>query len=244
MQNKAIIIGATGLVGAKLVDQLIALYKKVIVIARTPPKKMTATMHFYQLANFDNLSELFASLDVDMHTDAFSCLGTTQKQAGSDDAFRAVDYAINLNFAKLCRQKGVTQFFLLSAMGADKHSYFFYNQVKGELEDAIEKLGFERFYVFRPSLLLGKHKGRVIETISQKLFKVVSPLVPENFAMRSISAGRVAAAMAITAHKSHQRFTDGLMSNDVRQHHVDKQIYGFKTVVNNQQMLMMTHLKR
>lgn len=244
MQKKAIIIGATGLVGAKLVDQLIALYQTVIVIARTPPKKMTPTTHFYQLANFDHLSELFASLNVDGNTDAFSCLGTTKKQAGSRDAFWAIDYDINLTFAKLCQQKGVAQFFLLSSMGADKDSRFFYNKVKGELEYAIKQLGFECVYVFRPALLLGKHKGRPLEAVSQGLFKMVSPLVPQNLAVRPISAGRVAAAMAITAHQSHQRLSKHRHQNQNGNggNGNNTQTNGSITVINNQQMLMMTHL--
>ena len=105
MQRKAIVIGATGLVGQHLVKQLSELYDTLIVIARRPPRYINASMRFFQVSDFDNLAEIFASVGVDSKTDAFSCLGTTKKQAGSDEAFRKVDHDYNVNFATLCRER-------------------------------------------------------------------------------------------------------------------------------------------
>ena len=131
MKRKAIVIGATGLVGKKLVSQLNLMYDSLIIVARKPPKHMSAQMQFYQLGDFNNLEETLGNISIGPDTDAFSCLGTTKKQAGSDEDFKRIDYDYNLNFAKACHQKGVQRFFILSALGADANSRFFYNLVKG-----------------------------------------------------------------------------------------------------------------
>ncbi|MDO5768317.1 MAG: NAD-dependent epimerase/dehydratase family protein [Psychrobacter sp.] len=233
MQRKAIIIGATGLVGQQLVKQLSALYDKVIIIARRPPKYINASMHYYQLNDFENLADTFASIDIDQQTDAFSCLGTTLKLAGSEEAFRQVDYTYNVAYAKLCLAKGVQQFFLLSALGASADSRFFYNQVKAETEAAIEQLGFHSLNIFRPSLLLGKHKGRPMERLSQGLFKIISPVVPESVPAHPITAKRVAIAMAMTAHQRYERAK--FQSNRPEPKTV---------IIDNKQMLAMTRVKK
>ncbi|MGP5550170.1 NAD-dependent epimerase/dehydratase family protein [Psychrobacter namhaensis] len=232
MQRKAIVIGATGLVGQHLVKQLSELYDTLIVIARRPPRYINASMRFYQVNDFDNLAEIFTSVGVDRKTDAFSCLGTTKKQAGSDEAFRKVDRDYNVNFAKLCQQKGVENFFLLSSMNADMDSRFLYNRVKAETEQSIIALGFTQLVIFRPSLLLGKHKGRPLESIGQKAFQLISPLVSESLSLHPISAKRVASAMAMSAHGIYER-------NKYRTEPMTRQV----DVIENKQMLAMTRVK-
>lgn len=232
MQRKAIIIGATGMVGEKLVKQLASLYECVIVIARRSPQVMNEHMQFYQLNDFANLAEIINGLNIGADTDAFSCLGTTKKQAGSMEAFKKVDLDMNVNFAQLCREKAVSQFFFLSAMGADVDSRFFYNRVKGETEAALIKLGFNQLVIFRPSLILAKRKGRPLESASQRLFKLISPLVSESVSAHPISAKRVAAAMAMTAHELYERkkFRQNVVLAPVR-------------IIENKQMLAITRLK-
>lgn len=235
MQRKAIIIGATGLVGQHVVKQLSELYDSLIVIARRPPRYINASMKFYQVNDFDNLAEIFASVGVDRTTDAFSCLGTTKKQAGSDEAFRKVDHDYNVSFAKLCHDKGVKNFFLLSSMNADIKSRFLYNRVKAETEQSIMALGFEQLVIFRPSLLLGKHKGRPLESISQKAFQLISPLVSESLPLHPISAKRVASAMAIKAHNIYERRKFSEYHAEPRPSTTD--------IIENKQMLTMTRVK-
>ena len=232
MQRKAIIIGATGKVGERLVKQLATLYQSVIVIARRSPQMMNEHMQFYQLNDFANLSDIINGLNIGEDTDAFSCLGTTKKQAGSMEAFFKVDHDINVNFAQLCREKKVGQFFFLSAMGADSNSRFFYNRVKGDTEAALAQLGFDKLVIFRPSLILAKRKGRVLESASQRLFKLVSPLVSESVSAHPISAKRVAAAIAMTAHELYERqkFRKNVIQAKVK-------------IVENKQMLAMTRIK-
>ena len=232
MQRKAIVIGATGLVGQYLIKQLSELYDTLVVIARRPPRYINASMRFYQVNDFDNLAEIFASVGVDQKTDAFSCLGTTKKQAGSDEAFKKVDHDYNVNFAKLCHDKGVENFFLLSSMNADISSRFLYNRIKAETEQSIMSLGFTRLVVFRPSLLLGKHKGRPLESIGQKAFSLISPLMSESLSLHPISAKRVAIAMAMSAHAIYERNKYRTESN-IRT----------TDIIENKQMLSMTRVK-
>lgn len=210
MQRTALIVGATGLVGSSLVQQLASLYDKVIVIARTQPKGMNESMHFYQLKDFSQMAEIFNTISLTHEADAFSCLGTTLKQAGGEEPFRQIDFEYNLAFAKACHAKGVQRFFLLSAMGADSNSRFFYNRVKGELEQAITALNFEQLAIFRPSLLLGKHDKRPLETIAQTAYNIIKPLVPRKLPVRPIEAERVAMAMVLVANnwQINQNFAD------------------------------------
>ena len=233
MQRKAIVIGATGLVGQYLVKQLSELYDTLIVLARRPPRYINASMRFYQINDFDNLTEVFASVGVDQTTDAFSCLGTTKKQAGSDEAFRKVDYDYNVTFAKLCHDKGVNNFFLLSSMNAQTDSRFLYNRVKAETEQAITALDFAQLVIFRPSLLLGKHKGRPLESISQKAFQLISPFVSESLPLHPISAERVAIVMAVMANDSYER----------RKYHSEP-LSASTVIIENKQMLAMTRAKQ
>ena len=232
MQRKAMVIGATGLVGQHLVKQLSEIYDTLIVIARRPPRYINASMRFYQVNDFDNLAEIFASIGADRKTDAFSCLGTTKKQAGSDEVFRKIDHDYNVGFAKLCQEKGVENFFLLSSMNADINSRFLYNRVKAETEESIMALGFAQLVIFRPSLLLGKHKGRPLESLGQKAFQLISPLVSESLSLHPISAKRVASAMAMSAHdiyhRSKCRSEPAIKTTDI---------------IENKQMLAMTRVK-
>ncbi|SJN34676.1 NAD-dependent epimerase/dehydratase family protein [Psychrobacter sp. JB385] len=233
MQRKAIVIGATGLVGQHLVKQLSELYDTLIVIARRPPRYINTSMRFYQVNDFDNLAEIFSSVGVDKKTDAFSCLGTTKKQAGSSEAFRKIDHDYNVNFAKLCQDKGVENFFLLSSMNADIHSRFLYNRVKAETEQSILALNFTQTVIFRPSLLLGKHKGRPLESMGQKAFKLISPLVSESMPLHPISAKRVASAMAMSAHDIYER----------SKYRSEPRITTTR-IIENKQMLSMTRVKQ
>lgn len=233
MKRKAIIIGATGLVGKKLVNQLGLMYDNLIIIARKPPKHMSAQMQFYQLGDFSNLEETVANISIGADTDAFSCLGSTKRQAGSEDAFKVIDYDYNLNFAKICHQKGVQRFFILSALGADAESRIFYNRIKGELESALAEIGFSELVIFQPSLLLGKHKGRLLENTAQKAYKLIAPIVPKTLRTRPIEASRVAAAMAMTAQNIYERHKVSELEDNRQK----------VTVIDNKQMLAMTLLK-
>ena len=134
-------------------------------------------------------------------------LGTTMRQAGGEEAFRAVDYDLVLTLAKAARELEATNFVLVSSAGADVHSKAFYLRVKGEIEAAIIKLRFRRLDILRPGLLRGSRAkfGRPLETIGKLASPVTDLLLHgDNRRYRSIDARLVAAAAAQCAREKAQ----------------------------------------
>jgi uncharacterized protein YbjT (DUF2867 family) len=130
--------------------------------------------------------------------EAFVALGTTIKVAGSQEAFRAVDFDAVVAVAKAAKAAGATRLGVVSAMGADPRSKVFYSRVKGEMEEALSALGFETLVIARPSLLVGDREAlgqpaRAGEEIGVKVSRWFSPLMPENY--RPIHATAVARAL-------------------------------------------------
>ena len=140
------------------------------------------------------------------------CLGTTLKQAGSKRAQEKIDLRLPLTLAALAKRQGVKHFLCISAMGANSHSPFFYNCLKGQLEEGLTMLGFESLTLVRPSLLLGKHKDkRFGEELMQKLFGAHPEWVPAY--MRPVHAETVAAHLVANLLKpptDHVCATDGV----------------------------------
>jgi uncharacterized protein YbjT (DUF2867 family) len=130
--------------------------------------------------------------------EAFIALGTTIKVAGSQEAFRAVDFDAVVAVAKAAKAAGATRLGVVSAMGANPRSKVFYSRVKGEMEEALSRLGFETLVIARPSLLAGNREAlgqpaRAGEEIGIRLSRWFSPLIPDNY--RPIEAKRVARAL-------------------------------------------------
>ncbi len=178
--RKAMIAGATGLVGSQLLARLLQsdLYAQVIA----PSRKPLATTHeklTTEIFAFEEIPDLaVASPSLFQVDDVFCCLGTTLKTAGSKQAFEAVDYGHVLALAKACEQQGAQRFFLGSAVGANPESSNFYSQVKGRTEVAVSKLGFSSVYWIRPSLLLGERdEHRAGEAWAQRLAPLFSPVL-------------------------------------------------------------------
>ncbi|WP_410211461.1 NAD(P)H-binding protein [Aquirhabdus sp.] len=208
-RSLAIVIGATGLVGRLLIQQLLqsGYYQTVYAVVRKPfdlssydSVDAQTQLAWIQIPDFNQLHQVLSNYDLS-GADAFSALGSTQKQAGSKTAFYQIDHDFSLAFAQVCYQQGARHLLLVSAMGANAHSLVFYNRVKGILEADIQKIGFEHFSVFRPSLLLGAraHEKRWAEDIGQNLFTWGQKLLPETFSARPIEANRVALAMSQVA---------------------------------------------
>jgi uncharacterized protein YbjT (DUF2867 family) len=150
--RSALVIGATGLVGTELIHQLVthpAFGRVVALVRRTPP---VAPEVESIVADFDHLEAVPQAFRV---THVFSALGTTIKQAGSRERFRQVDFGYPLRVAQLAREAGARHCLLVSSLGASSRSRVFYGRVKGELEEALERLGFPSLTLVRPSLLLG-----------------------------------------------------------------------------------------
>jgi uncharacterized protein YbjT (DUF2867 family) len=197
--RSALVAGASGLVGGFLLEALLEspLYREVCSLGRRAlpqqhPKLTQRTVDFARLEN-----EPLPAAD-----DAFCCLGTTIKKAGSQEAFRAVDHDAVLAFAKAARKAGARRFLLVSALGADARSRMFYNRVKGEAEEHLQPLGFESLVLLRPSLLLGERsESRPSERVAVVVSKVLGPLL-RPFSGRPIEARTVARAMVALARDS------------------------------------------
>ena len=174
MQNKvAVVIGATGLVGHHLVEQLTAEnhIEKVITLTRRPITYNNGKVVNY-VVDFNNLTQHADLLKADV---LFSCLGTTKKAAGSIGEQRKVDFDYQLQIAKLAASMAVNHYVLVSSSGANAHSNSAYLKMKGELEDAVKTLTFKRISIIQPSLLLGKRDNDF--RISEKLGSVLLPIL-------------------------------------------------------------------
>lgn len=130
--------------------------------------------------------------------EVYLALGTTIKVAGSQSAFRAVDFDANYNVARAARAAGATRVGLVSAMGANSRSPIFYNRVKGELEEALTGLGFKTMVVARPSFLVGDRAAlgqpeRSGERLALRVSRLLGALVPKS--VRAIAAQDVARAL-------------------------------------------------
>jgi uncharacterized protein YbjT (DUF2867 family) len=173
---KAVIAGATGLIGQFLVDQMKSDSGVSSVVALTRHDEKQDGKVFWKKVNFDNSSDLEkACAGSDK---AFCCLGTTMKKAGSKEAFRKVDHDYVIAFAKAAKTTGIESFSVVSAIGSDADSSIFYNKVKGEMERDLEKIGFKSLHIFHPSLLLGpREESRLGEKIGTVGMKLISPLM-------------------------------------------------------------------
>jgi len=155
-RRRAVVAGATGLVGRELVGLLLGdrAVGSVVALVRRRSPAMSALSGLTQVvADFTQLPALPDS------DDAFCCLGTTIKSAGSKQAFRAVDLDAVLAFARAARAAGATRLGVVSALGADATSRVFYNRVKGAMEAAVAALGYDSVIIARPSLLLGDREA-------------------------------------------------------------------------------------
>lgn len=210
----ALIAGSTGLIGSQLIQLLLDdnYYDRVIAISRKP-LELTHSKLENLVLDFDRLSEHHDKLKAD---DVFCCLGTTIKKVKTKEKFRKVDFDYPVELAKLTKANGTEQYLLVSALGADKKSKIFYNQVKGEVEEAIGNVGFTSFQIFRPSLLMGDRKeSRSGEEAGKVFFKYLGFLVPNKF--KGIDSIKVARAMQKIA-TQHQEGT-GIHESIYLQHY-------------------------
>lgn len=188
----ALLAGATGLVGNALAAQS-AGPEPLHLLVRRPLTPQHAS-HRVHVVDFAALPPLPTA------EQAFCCLGTTIKVAGSQEAFRAVDFDAVLAFARAAQRAGVKRFGVVSALGADAASRNFYSRVKGEAEQALQALGFASLVIARPSLLVGDRAAlgqplRTGERLAMIATGPVAGLIPK--AWRPIAAERVARALRL-----------------------------------------------
>jgi uncharacterized protein YbjT (DUF2867 family) len=188
-----VVAGASGLVGREILQGLLADESVAAVhslgrreLSLTHPKLTQHRVDFKALPALPSVGE------------AFIALGTTIKVAGSQAAFRAVDFEAVVAVAKAAKAAGARRLGVVSAMGAHPRSAIFYNRVKGEMEEALSALGFDTLVIARPSFLAGDREAlgqplRSGEKLALRVSQLLAPLIPKNYA--SVDARSVANAL-------------------------------------------------
>ncbi|WP_394147659.1 NAD(P)H-binding protein [Shewanella atlantica] len=198
MGQRAVVVGATGVVGRELVEQLCQAPQidEVITITRRPmvidSNKVGSDKITNHLVNFDNLEAYANAFNADI---LCSCLGTTLKLAGTIERQRLVDLDYQYRTAKLASDNGVTHYMLVSSSGANPDSSSAYLKMKGELEEKVKALNFPNISIIQPSLLLGERKEfRLGEKVASLLLPPLCRL-PGLKRYRPITGKQVAAKM-------------------------------------------------
>lgn len=168
---KALIIGATGATGKDLLAELLSnkAFSQITIFVRKRPEISDPKLKVV-LCDFDHLENYRDEINGDV---LFSCLGTTLKDAGSQEKQRKIDYEYQLQFAQLAAQQGVKHYRLISASFANSKSKQFYMQMKWALEDQVKTLNFESIAIFQPPLLIRKNTTRLGEKIAAIIMKWV-----------------------------------------------------------------------
>ncbi|KAM4603042.1 oxidoreductase HTATIP2 isoform 2-T2 [Polymixia lowei] len=180
-QNKScFILGASGETGKLLLQELLQrnIFSKITLIGRrqlTFEDKAYANL-VQELVDFEKLDEYAAVFEG--HDVGYCCLGTTKAKAGTEGFIR-VDHDYVLKSAELAKAGGCSQFHLESSKGAEKTSSFLYLKVKGQVEADIEALGFERYSIYRPAVLLvDRQESRPGEWLARKVLSSFSAVFP------------------------------------------------------------------
>ncbi|HQV55928.1 MAG: NAD(P)H-binding protein [Chitinophagaceae bacterium] len=201
----ATLIGATGLIGNYLLDELLQddYFDTVKILIRRPLEFSHPKLEKHLVDFNDGDSFLVALSNSDF---VFCTIGTTQKKVkGDKEAYRKIDYDITVNAARFSKMIGCETFVLVSSVGANSKSNNFYLKLKGEIEDAVKETGLHSINIMRPSILLGDRKeNRLAETISKKIMSAFSFLVPSKY--KAIHGRTVAKAMKQAAKENKQGF--------------------------------------
>ena len=193
--GKSILVaGSTGLVGRECVDMLIGTpaFTRIVALVRRPLLKAVESERLkVEPVDFNRLAEKPELFGVDI---ILCALGTTMRQAGSEAAFRTVDYDYPLAIAQTGLARGARHFMLVSSAGADPGSRFFYMRVKGELEAAVSEIGYRSLTIIRPSFIIG---DRVERRPWEPLLQRLGVLAPAG--LRPVRATAVAASLVRAA---------------------------------------------
>lgn len=196
----SVVVGATGLVGSHVLQELAAQKINTLVIARREISPLPNNV-CQIVTDFD---DFLANGTVPPCEHIYLCLGTTIKSAGSQAVFRKIDFDYNFNFAVKAQRAGALGLSLVSAVGASTQSKNFYLRTKGELEQAISALNFPQVNIYRPGLLIGERtSSRIAEGLGQHMSKLIDPILIGGLRKyRSIQAEKLARAMVNKSHNS------------------------------------------
>jgi uncharacterized protein YbjT (DUF2867 family) len=201
IHKTAVVAGGTGLVGSRLIELLTGApeYSLVVALARRSMPNTIDTLQ-WRKADFERLDKVLGDIrgSEAVPLDAFCCLGTTIKVAGSQEAFRRVDFDYVVRFGRWARGANARRLVVVSALGADAASRVFYNRVKGDAEQALGALGLPSLVVLRPSLLDGERaQPRPGERVALKLTRPIRAFLPRS--VRPVRDADVAASMLSAA---------------------------------------------
>ena len=195
MSHKAIIAGASGLIGSKLLEILLQepFYDEVLILVR----KELPIQHKKLVQLVIDFNELERHAAAITGHAVFCCLGTTKKKTPNLTDYRKIDHDYPLQLAQLAKQNGVKQYHLVSSLGANSKSSGFYLKIKGETENDIQKVGLKTLNIYQPSFLTGdRTEHRPVERFGSSLMKFIDPLLIGSLKKyRSIPAETVAKAM-------------------------------------------------
>lgn len=171
---KALVLGATGATGKELVHQLLEdpNYDEVNIFVRSAPEIENEKLKTH-IVDFENPADWQNLVQGDV---AFSCMGTTLKNAGSKEAQKKVDFTYQYDFAKAAKKNEVEDYILVSSYGANADSKIFYSKMKGELENSVKALHFPKITIFQPGMLDRKDSTRCGEVLGGKIIKFANKL--------------------------------------------------------------------
>lgn len=197
----AIILGATGLTGGFLLDNLIEdkSYTKIKLFSRN-----SADINSEKIEEFlIDLLELEKYKSDFTANEIFCCIGTTAAKTKDKSKYRNIDYGIPVTAAKIAKENNIETFIVLSSMGADENSAVFYNKTKGEMERDVLQQNIKNTFILRPSMIGGKREEfRLGETVGKVIMKVLKPLFIGSLKKyRIIHPEIIAKAMQIIASK-------------------------------------------
>jgi len=201
----ATLIGATGLIGNYLLEELLndPFYDTVRILIRRPMDKTHPKLE-KKIVDFNDGDSLLVALS---NSDVVFCtIGTTQKKVkGDKEAYRKIDYDITVNAARFSKMTGCEKFILVSSVGANSKSNSFYLKLKGEVEEAVKETGLKTIHIMRPSMLLGERKeARLGESIGKVIMAPLSFLFPAKY--KPIHAKDVAKAMLAVSKKNEEGY--------------------------------------
>ncbi len=156
--KSAIVLGATGLTGGLLLDNLLddPRYARIVVLSRS-----SVAIENHKLEeHLVDILELEAHTHIFQADEVFCCIGTTRARTADKKKYKAIDYGIPVSAARLCQANGIRTFIVVSALGANPSSSLFYTRLKGEMEQDVIRVGLPKAHILQPSLIGGRRKDR------------------------------------------------------------------------------------
>jgi uncharacterized protein YbjT (DUF2867 family) len=195
MTKKAVIVGASGLIGSNLLNILLTQpdYGEILVVGRKKTK-IKNTKITQLIVEFEHLDHYAPQITGDV---IFCCLGTTRRVTPNLAEYRRIDHDYPIKLGEIALQNGIGQYHFVSAIGANSQSSNFYTKMKGDTEEELKKVGLKSLHIYEPSLLIGnRKKSRPLEKIAGVVMRIIGPLLIGSLKKyRAITAIDVAKAM-------------------------------------------------